>query len=81
MITCGTLFKLYHKENFSNDNIWKSVRMISCGTLFEYHMEHCSNYIISIQRGTDKGVRQGTKESGQICAKCKRARLGNLGVA
>ena len=32
-----------------------------------------------VQRGTDKGVRQGAKESSQICAKFKQAELGNFG--
>jgi len=35
----------------------------------------------SAQGGTNKCVRQGAKESGQICTSYEQFELGNLGVA
>jgi hypothetical protein len=35
----------------------------------------------SVQTGTNKCVRQGPKEGGQICTQCKQSELGKFGVA
>ena len=35
----------------------------------------------SVQGGTNKCIRQGAKESGQICTSYEHSELGNFGVA
>jgi hypothetical protein len=64
------------------DNNEQRVCVKFCFLLGTVSEPDCRTIVLgSLKEGTNKCVRQGAKESGQICASYDQSELGNSGVA